>query len=135
MRRELLSREQYDHAPTCPHELLRHREILGHAIAHPFVAAECGVRIASYCDELPVRDDVLGTFRVADVLRATVAPRDQGEHLRLDDTLPEAVHLLMTRDAQQVGVSIAHRVDRARQKVGCVLCVGVGEDKQFSARF
>ena len=78
------------------------------------MAADRVVAVAPHENELAVGDRVHGTLGVAHVFRAAVANRQEREHLRLNDALPEAVHLLISGDAQQLGVAASRSALTAR---------------------
>ena len=85
-------------------------------------------------NELAVRDRVRRTLRAAHVLSAAVTHRQKREQLRLDDSLPESVHLLRAGDGEQVDVAGSHLVDRPRKEIRRVRRVGVGKAEQRAAR-
>jgi len=124
----IVRHEERDPSP-CRDEQLRHRHVLGHAVANRGVTADGVVAVAPNEDELPVGDRVHGTLRVAHMLGASIADREEREHLRLNDALPEAVHLLIPGDAEQIRAARAQCIHRARQEVGAVPGVGVGEEQ------
>src|SRR5438045_688886 len=90
---ELVKRQHEDDALAGTKEFLAKRHVFRHAMADGGVSADGIVGITTHENELPVRDHVDRAPRLTHVFRTTVANRQQSEHLRLDDALPEAVHL------------------------------------------
>ena len=98
------------------------------------MSADRLVRVAPDEKTLPVGDHVLRASRAVHALRAAVANDQHHEYLRLKHALPEGAELLPSGDRHQVGVKRAHRVDRARQEIGRLLRVGVGEHQNVAMR-
>src|SRR6185437_15531296 len=57
-----------------------------------------------------------------------------GEYLGLNDALPEAVHLLMPGDGEQVSASGLPRVHGACEEIGRMPRVRIREHEQLAAR-
>jgi hypothetical protein len=114
---ELVASHEQSDVPPGAHPLLRHRHVLSDEIANERVASHRGVGATPHQNELAVRDRVGRTRRPAHMLSAAVAHREERKELRLDDSLPESVHLLRAGDGEQVDVAGSHLVDRAREQV------------------